>query len=255
MRVDKRSSVPLYAQLKQLLAERIEQGIYKAGEKIPTELALCAELELSRPTVRQAIAELVAEGILVIKKGKGTFVCAEAPRVVLDDFDGYRFSFLAGAQPREDDFLDYTRNDQPPAEIGRLFGQESAPPCYELAWIHKGPAAEGEENGSTLAFCVSYIPRSMFPDLDKDVRFGKSMRDIATNRYAFLPQRSSYQIFVRPADGEEARVLDISKGSPVLVCRSVLTARNGKICEVNVTVMRYEYIVLNFDGMNPSLVP
>jgi GntR family transcriptional regulator len=40
-------------------------------------MALCQELSLSRPTVRQAIAELVSEGILVIVKGRGTFVADE----------------------------------------------------------------------------------------------------------------------------------------------------------------------------------
>ena len=78
MKLDKRSSQPLYAQLKEVLVERIQQDVYQSGQQIPSELALCEELSLSRPTVRQAIAELVAEGVLVIVKGKGTFEIGRA---------------------------------------------------------------------------------------------------------------------------------------------------------------------------------
>ena len=59
MRLDKHSSIPLYAQLRELLVEQIQDGRYKPGDRIPSELTLCEELDLSRPTVRQAIADLV----------------------------------------------------------------------------------------------------------------------------------------------------------------------------------------------------
>jgi len=94
MKLDKRSTQPLYAQLKELLVERIQQGTYKPGQQIPSELALCEELDLSRPTVRQAIAELVTEGILTILKGKGTFVAAEPERIEIKGFNPFTFSFF-----------------------------------------------------------------------------------------------------------------------------------------------------------------
>lgn len=72
MRLDRHSSIPLYAQLRELLVEQIQDGFYKPGDRVPSELTLCEEHDLSRPTVRQAISDLVADGILVIEKGKGT---------------------------------------------------------------------------------------------------------------------------------------------------------------------------------------
>ncbi len=239
MRLDKRSSVPLYAQLKELLSERIESGEYAPGEKIPTELALCAELELSRPTVRQAIAELVAEGLLVIMKGKGTYVSSEPARVVLDHFSGFSFSFLAGKSIEEKQFLDYTLAKRLPPDVASAFGKSGAPECYEIAWTY-------QEDASVFAFAVSYIPHQMFPGLDESIRQGKRMIDITANRYAYLPQRVNHRIYVRPADAEEARILDISRGAPVLVSQAVLLSRSGVPCEVNTTVMRGERVLLNF---------
>ncbi len=240
MRLDKRSSVPLYAQLKELLSERIENGEYAPGQKIPTELALCSELELSRPTVRQAIAELVAEGLLIILKGKGTYVVSEPQRVVLDRFSGFTFSFLAGKTIEEKQFLDYTLAKKLPADVASAFGKGKTPDCYEIAWTN-------QDEGTVYAFAVSYIPQQMFPDLDESIRQGKRMIDITANRYAYLPQRVSHRIFVRPADAEEARILDVSRGTPVLVSQSVLLSRSGAPCEVNTTVMRGERVLLNYE--------
>ncbi len=94
MKLDRHSSVPLYAQLRELIVERIQEGEYRQGERIPSEITLCEELELSRPTVRQAIADLVSDGILEIQKGRGTFVAVEPDRLLIPHFNALTFSFL-----------------------------------------------------------------------------------------------------------------------------------------------------------------
>jgi len=52
----------------------IDSGALKVGDMLPPENELCARLSVSRPTVRQALSELVSEGWLTRQKGKGTFV-------------------------------------------------------------------------------------------------------------------------------------------------------------------------------------
>ena len=66
--------IPLYYQLKQLIINSINNGVYKENEAIPTEYELIKDYKLSRTTVRQALNELVNEGYLYRKKGVGTFV-------------------------------------------------------------------------------------------------------------------------------------------------------------------------------------
>ena len=94
MKLDKHSSIPLYAQLRELIVERISDGTYEQGDRIPSELQFCEELDLSRPTVRQAIAELVSDGVLEIHKGKGTYVTSEPERLSVPHFAPMTFSFL-----------------------------------------------------------------------------------------------------------------------------------------------------------------
>lgn len=74
------SPVPLYQQLKLLLADRIKRGEWKPGELIPGEHELQAIHRLSRTTVRQALQELEREGFVTRHRGRGTFVAQ--PRAV-----------------------------------------------------------------------------------------------------------------------------------------------------------------------------
>lgn len=73
--LQKNIPVPLYYQLKQNLLAQMQAGALPPGEMLPPENEMCRQLGVSRPTVRQALGELVQEGYLVRRKGKGTFVC------------------------------------------------------------------------------------------------------------------------------------------------------------------------------------
>jgi GntR family transcriptional regulator len=73
-RIDRRSPVPYYFQLKQLIADEMVAGRWQVGERIPSENALCEHFGVSRTTVRQALAELESEGLLLREKGRGAFV-------------------------------------------------------------------------------------------------------------------------------------------------------------------------------------
>jgi GntR family transcriptional regulator len=73
-RIDRRSPIPFYFQLKQLIRDEITAERWLPGERLPSEHALCDHFSVSRTTVRQALAELETEGLLVKLKGRGTFV-------------------------------------------------------------------------------------------------------------------------------------------------------------------------------------
>jgi len=72
--LDKDTPIPLYFQVKNMVKSKIENGLLKEGDSIPSEAEFCEYLGISRATVRQAITELVAEGYLYRKRAKGTYV-------------------------------------------------------------------------------------------------------------------------------------------------------------------------------------
>ena len=69
---------PLYQQIKGLILQSLQQGEWKPGEAIPSEMELAAKFRVSQGTVRKAIDELAAENLVIRRQGKGTFVATHA---------------------------------------------------------------------------------------------------------------------------------------------------------------------------------
>jgi DNA-binding GntR family transcriptional regulator len=72
--IDRSSPVPLYHQLAEQLSASIASGVLQPGDPFENEVAVAERLQLSRPTVRRAIQELVDQGMLVRRRGLGTTV-------------------------------------------------------------------------------------------------------------------------------------------------------------------------------------
>ena len=72
------SDISLYAQLVGIIKRNISTGVLAVGDLLPSEAELCRTLNISRNTVRQAIGELEEEGLVVRKRGRGTFVADPA---------------------------------------------------------------------------------------------------------------------------------------------------------------------------------
>src|SRR2546423_8034970 len=68
------SPIPLHYQLRHVLVAMMERGEIRAGEALPPEKDLAAQFGISLAPVRQAILDLVKEGVLYRVRGKGTFL-------------------------------------------------------------------------------------------------------------------------------------------------------------------------------------
>ncbi|MBQ5928316.1 MAG: FadR family transcriptional regulator [Oscillibacter sp.] len=91
--------MPKKTKLSEQTADRLYEMIadehrYLPGSKLPNENELSEELQVSRTTLREAISFLVAQGVLEIQRGKGTFVAAQLPTAGLD------LTALAGMRSR-----------------------------------------------------------------------------------------------------------------------------------------------------------
>ena len=67
-------AIPLYYQLETILRRKILSGDYKPDTPLPSEDMLAEEYQVSRITVRQALASLEQDGLVLRQRGKGTFV-------------------------------------------------------------------------------------------------------------------------------------------------------------------------------------
>jgi GntR family transcriptional regulator len=78
--IDRRSPVPFYSQLAELLEQEIVSGRWEPGLRLPSEIDLCSHFGVSRTTLRQALGRLEQEGLVSRHKGRGTFVEGTSPR-------------------------------------------------------------------------------------------------------------------------------------------------------------------------------
>jgi GntR family transcriptional regulator len=77
--INEAAPLPLYYQIKQQIKQNIVGGLLSPGTALPSERELCERYGVSRPTVRQAMQELLAEGLLERRRGVGTYVAQ--PRI------------------------------------------------------------------------------------------------------------------------------------------------------------------------------
>jgi len=81
--MSKKTTIPLYQQIKDHISAKIDQGIYRRGMKIPSEAELSAHFNTSRMTVNRALRELSSAGRIYRQQGRGSFV---APAKKLSPF-------------------------------------------------------------------------------------------------------------------------------------------------------------------------
>lgn len=110
----------IYPQIADRLRERIVSGVYAAGAALPSEAALCVEFHVARNTVRRALADLEAGGLIVTVPSKGRLVLAGDQSVRM----AYRYEMIA-------------RDLRGRIERGDLAPGDLLPSEAELRWLHE----------------------------------------------------------------------------------------------------------------------
>ena len=90
--LDRNSPIPAYYQIELDLKERITKKEWDINDRLPSEAELSAQYDVSRVTIRQALAELEKDGIIKKQRGKGAFVSAN-PQAFIHDLD---YSIISG---------------------------------------------------------------------------------------------------------------------------------------------------------------
>jgi GntR family transcriptional regulator len=104
---------PLYYQLKNILKSRILSNELKGNQRLPTEAELCMEYNVSRITVRQALSELMKDGLIYRDRGRGTFV-TEGAELKRPELKGSIENLIAAAKGTRTRVLSYKEVTTPP---------------------------------------------------------------------------------------------------------------------------------------------
>lgn len=127
---------PLYQQIKGLILKSLQDGEWKPGEAIPSEMDLAVRYRVSQGTVRKAIDELAADNLLVRRQGKGTFVDTHAEKhaqyrflkLVSDESDGTSDQNSEGPAERQ---ITECKRIRATAEIAKLLSLRTGDPVWQ----------------------------------------------------------------------------------------------------------------------------
>ena len=200
----------LYRTVATELRDRIKRGIYRPGQRVPTEAELVREFRVSGITVRRAIRDLVLEGRLQGRRGAGVFVC-ERRRVVRSLGDDFRASLgdeirRAGEEPGIRELA--CELVEAPEDVARRLGVRPGTRVYRH---EKLVLADGE----AVCIDVAYLPR----------RLGDRVKSGLAREFVFpilLARGVSIPSIDFTVEGDmlsepESRLLGLSVGSFALV--------------------------------------
>lgn len=231
------SSKPLHEQLKDVLKQKIAEGEFKPGEALPGERQLMHTYGVSRVTVRQAISELVSEGLVYRQHGRGTFVAPHRLERPLARLLGVAEELILEGLEVGIKVLEAGRRDPLPEIRQQLRLQEGEQVFQVLRLITTGR--------EPLLLDFSFFPPSIGQIL-KDIDLSKDLIYTHLELYGYRISRGVQWISAGRASPNEAQYLQCKKGSPVLVVRRITYVEAELPISVSRTVYRadrYEYRV------------
>jgi GntR family transcriptional regulator len=230
--VSKSSPIPCYLQLKEILKQQIEERLFEVS--FPSERELAEKYHLSRPTVRQALQELVKEGLILKRRGQ---ISTVVPAIqMVRDYAQELISFS----------VEMKRKGYEPSSKVLRFETISAP--IEIA--EKLKINEGEDtivlervrygDGEPFNLGISYLPLKLCPDiLEIDFNQQSSLHSILKSRYGLDLVMSQESFEPMMPSKKEAQLLNITTRMPLLLMEGITYTADG---------IPVEYFLLKFRG-------
>lgn len=205
MYVDKKSPIPVYYQLKNIVLKKIQSGEFAEGSLIPSERDLGESLEISRMTVRQALNQLVAEGVLYREKGRGTFVSKS--KIEQRNIMSFSDSVAKKGLVPTTRVLHFSKVNMD-EDIAVILGLKSGEKVYDIKRLRLA-------GGTPVGIEEAFIPERYCAGLEN--------YDLTLSLYKLIKEEYSYTINYidnviessKPSK-EEKEQLDISSNVPVL---------------------------------------
>src|SRR5690606_12465804 len=197
---------PKYWALKQHLLDLLES--LPPGAAIPTERSLATEFGVSRTTVRQALADLTAEGRLHRVQGKGTF--AAEPKIAQRlQLSSYTEDIRAQGREPSSRLLEI---DEIPAEgdLPKLLRIRTG---AKVLRVQRVRLADGE----AMALVPTTVPSARFRGLRKHIETGVSLFEALQGRYCVELEGAKDTIAASLSGPQESELLDVDVGMPVLL--------------------------------------
>lgn len=238
------SPVPLHHQIATYLLSRLRTGELQAEERLPPEEALARQFGVSRSTIRQALGSLASEGLVVRRRGVGTFLTPKAQELVPKKLTGFSWDAFLGAKRVSVKVLEKTLAVVPEAAASVL----NLAPGSEVVRFKRARRAEGKP----FSFVVNYILPEVGERVEPEWLKSKTMFQVFREELGLSLGRVRQTVEVGRADAETAEVLEVAVSDPTLDVVTTLWLEDGSLVEWVLTHFRedrYRYAV-DFDRVS-----
>ncbi|WP_313354611.1 GntR family transcriptional regulator [Microbacterium sp.] len=218
--LDRTGPVPLYHQVSTRLEAAIRNGRLPMGFKLTNEIAIAEQLGVSRPTIRRAIQELVDKGLLVRRRGIGTQVVQGQVTREVELTSLYEDLRAAHLEPST---LVLTREMRPvDADIAAALGLNVG---TEVLFLRRARMSEGVP----VALLENHLP-PQFGAITTEQLENNGLYQLLRARGVVI-RVARQRIGARRARGDEAELLHMDAGGPVLTVDRVAFDASGKAIE------------------------
>jgi GntR family transcriptional regulator len=215
--LDKSVPIPLYYQLIEVLQNFIAE--HDNNLPIPTENELCDIYAISRPTVRQAINELVTEGLIVRQKGRGSFINKKKiPQDFLLNIMSFNDEMQSKGLKPDTKVLTFCER-KPTPEVVTNLKIKASDSTYYLSRLRS-------INGEAIVLVNTYLPSGLLQNiLQKDME-KESLYHIIEHGYGYKIARTLRTLEIRRAGRYEASLLNIKEGDPIHFIQTIAFIEN-----------------------------
>lgn len=200
-------AIPLYYQLETILRNKIVSGDFGPETALPSEDALAEEYHVSRITVRQALAALEQDGLVLRRRGKGTFVSADARAVELPRYTGSIEDLMLMGLRTATQVLDSAWID-PPEHIRERLNVSGE----KVLRIEKIRSLENRP----FSYILNYLPPAVGARLPLELVKSKPMLMILEEDLGVRLSEADQAVQATIADSDIAAKLDLRVGDPLL---------------------------------------
>lgn len=207
MKLNVSSQSPLYMQLKQIIKEDIQKGVYQPGQKLPPEAEIGSTYGVSRITVRRAISDLVEEGVLHSQQGKGSYVRESKEKRELIYVGSFSDLTTASGKTPSVQILSnrIISADEKLAETFRIKTGDPVLKLQRLLFIDNQP----------FIIEVSYFHLGLMPEIEKFIGESLSTYQVMKNRYDIEPAYSEKTLEMILATEYECSLFHCDRGTPL----------------------------------------
>lgn len=213
---------PLYRQVKAVLLGRLGDGTWPPGALLPSEQQIAGELQVSQGTVRKALDEMTAERLLTRRQGRGTFVARHDEARILFQF--FKIVPDAGVATFPESTLRRVENARADERERAVLRLEAGARVVRVARVRSlaGRPAISE---------YLSLPAKLFPGLGEDVAVENNLYDLYAARFGITVAGGQEKLKAIAAPPEDAILLGLEPGAPVLAIDRVALALDGKPVE------------------------